>query len=317
MDTNLNILFTNIGRRIYMLEFALDLINQGYPLNIYVNDTSINTAGFWVSDIVKYFITPKVEVDEQKYIDVLLEQCLKKKINIIIPLMDYEIPILALNKKLFAENNIEIIISDYETVMKCLDKKSNYEFCLSNDVKMPNTFFSGIEKNDNFPLILKRVKGSGSKGQKIIHNKKEMAGFQPGRDLMQYYIEGNEYGMDILNDLNGNYLHSFARKKLLMRGGETDKAISVYSERYTRIAKKISRIFRHVGNLDIDFIEDNNGQIYFIDFNPRFGGGYPLTHISGFNYIKALLDIVIGEPVKFPNNKEEKTFLKGISIHSF
>jgi len=72
-----------------------------------------------------------------------------------------------------------------------------------------------------------------------------------------------------------------------------------------------------VGNLDIDFIEDNNGQIYFIDFNPRFGGGYPLTHISGFNYIKALLDIVIGEPVKFPNNKEEKTFLKGISIHSF
>ena len=60
-----------------MVQFALDLIKQGYPLKIFVNDTSINTAGFWVSDCVKYFITPKVEDDEQKYIDILLAQCQK------------------------------------------------------------------------------------------------------------------------------------------------------------------------------------------------------------------------------------------------
>ena len=66
MDTKLKILFTNIGRRTYMVQFALDLINHGYPLNIFVNDTSINTAGFWVSDSVEYFLTSKVKNNEQK-----------------------------------------------------------------------------------------------------------------------------------------------------------------------------------------------------------------------------------------------------------
>ena len=300
-----------------MVQFALDLIKQGYPLKIFVNDTSINTAGFWVSDFVKYFITPKVEDDEQKYIDILLAQCLKHEINIIIPLMDFEIPVLALNKNLFLEKNIEVIVSDYETAMNCLDKKKNYAFCLSKNIDIPKTIFSKNVSNIEFPIILKRIQGSGSKGQKLINNKKEIVDFKPGRDLLQHYIEGKEFGMDILNDLNGNYLHSFTREKLLMRGGETDKARTDYSEKYIYLAKKISQIFQHIGNMDVDFIEDINGHIYFIDFNPRFGGGYPLTHISGFNYLKALLDIIIDKPVTFSNKKEKKTLMKGISIHSY
>ena len=55
-----------------------------------------------------------------------------------------------------------------------------------------------------------------------------MGCFKNGVDLLQKYIKGKEYGMDILNDLNGNYLHSFTREKLLMRNGETDKAKAVY-----------------------------------------------------------------------------------------
>ena len=83
------------------------------------------------------------------------------------------------------------------------------------------------------------------------------------------------------------------------------------------MAKKISRIFKHVGNLDIDFVEDINGEIYFIDFNPRFGGGYPLTHISGFNFLKAIIVLVIDKPVKFPKKKKNITLMKGISIFKF
>jgi len=300
-----------------MVEFGLDLIKQGYPINIFVNDTSINTAGFWVSDVVEYFITPKVQNNEQKYIEILLEQCLRYNINVIIPLMDFEIPILALNRNIFEDKKIKIIVSDYETVMNCLDKKKNYVFCKNQNIKIPNTVFSKKKKELEFPIVQKRIMGSGSRGQRLINNEKEIGYFIDNKDLMQQYIKGKEYGMDILNDLNGNYLHSFTREKLLMRDGETDKAKSDFSDKYIRLGKMISQKFQHIGNMDVDFIEDNNGHIYFIDFNPRFGGGYPLTHISGFNYIKALLDIVIGEPVKFPNNKEEKTFLKGISIHSF
>ena len=123
--------------------------------------------------------------------------------------------------------------------------------------------------------------------------------------------------MDVFNDLNGNYLHSFTREKLLMRGGETDKAKAVYSKKNISLGKRISEKFKHVGNMDIDYIKDNDGKIYFIDFNPRFGGGYPLTHISGFNYLKAIIDIFMNNTIEFPDTKSVVYMMKGLSVHSY
>jgi len=300
-----------------MVEYALELSKNGYPINIFVNDTSKSTAGFWVSDYVKYFITPKVENDEDEYINVLFNKCQKNNIDLIIPLMDFEIPILAKNKDLFRKKNIEIVVSEYNIVKKCLDKKRNYKFCIENNINVPKTFFSESEIDVDFPLILKKIKGSGSIGQKIIRSYKEIDNFNAGEDLLQTFIKGQEYGMDVFNDLNGNYLHSFTREKLLMRGGETDKAKAVYSKKNISLGKRISEKFKHVGNMDIDYIKDNDGKIYFIDFNPRFGGGYPLTHISGFNYLKAIIDIFMNNTIEFPDTKSVVYMMKGLSVHSY
>ncbi len=313
----MNVLFTNIGRRTYFIEFALELKKQGYPLNIFVNDVSKNTPGFWVSDKVKYFLTPRVLDDKSKYTNILIEHCIKYGIDIIIPMMDYEIPVLASKKEFFKSYGVEVIISDYETVMNCLDKKRNYDFCLKNNISVPKVTFTSNNHSLDFPLIMKRRLGSGSVGLKVIRSEKELVLFEEDKDLLQQFIEGKEYGMDILNDLNGNLAHAFVREKILMRNGETDKASGVYSDRFIDLAKDISCKFRHVGNMDIDFVEDNNGKIYFIDFNPRFGGGYPLTHISGYNYLKALLDMTTNRPVKFPETKNRLVFMKGISIHHY
>ena len=121
--------------------------------------------------------------------------------------------------------------------------------------------------------------------------------------------------MDILNDFQGNYVHSFVRKKLSMKNGETDKAISSNSKKFSKIAKKISKIFRHIGVMDVDFIKTKNNKIYFIDFNLRFGGGYPITHLSGFNYLKAIILISLGKKINFKNNFKVNTFSKGITVY--
>ena len=313
----MNLLFTNIGRRTYFVDYALDLKRSGYPIRIFVSDTSIETAGFWVSEEVTQLITPCVSRNEQQYITPLTEQCLKHGIELVIPLMDYELPVLAKRKKDLAEYGIQVVVSEYNTVMNCLDKKNNYKYCLKNDIPVPKTFFSTKEMPPSFPLIKKRILGSGSIGLHTIRNHSELALFEEGVDLLQSHIEGIEYGMDIFNDLNGNFIHSFVREKLSMRGGETDKAKGVFFDRFTELAKTISSIFQHVGNMDVDFIEDSKGKIYFIDFNPRFGGGYPLTHVSGYNYLQALLDMVMNRPVNFPNEKKQMFLMKGISIHHF
>ena len=99
-----------------------------------------------------------------------------------------------------------------------------------------------------------------------------------------------------------------------MRSGETDKAETIYSKKFTKIAKKISSIFKHIGNLDVDFIINSNNQIYFLDFNPRFGGGYPFTHLAGFDYLKTILELYSGEKITLNKKGEKLIVLKSINF---
>ena len=98
--------------------------------------------------------------------------------------------------------------------------------------------------------------------------------------LIQEKMNGHEFGMDIVNDFEGNYIGTFVRKKLNMRSGETDKAISVIDSKFEELGKVISQNLKHVGNLDCDvFVSDD--KLYTLELNPRFGGGYPFSHEAG------------------------------------
>ena len=105
--------------------------------------------------------------------------------------------------------------------------------------------------------------------------------------IVQECIQGQEYGLDIMNDLDGNYIATSVKKKLTMRAGETDKAITVRDERLEDIGRGISQAMRHVGILDCDLIVSNSRAVV-LDLNPRFGGGYPFSHRAGVNMPAAI-----------------------------
>lgn len=226
--------------------------------------------------------------------------------------MDYELELLSLNKKLFENHKIKIVISNSGFIKNCLNKIRFYNFCRKNNISTPKIFLNFNKKNNN-KLIMKEIRGSGSKNQIII--KKDIFLKLPKGYFLQKFIQGDEYGMDILNSFEGDYVHSFTRKKLLMKNGETDQAISINEKRFDDLAKKISQITKHIGNLDIDLIVTSKNKIYILDFNPRFGGGYPLTHLSGFNYIDYLIKSSNNNKYKFKykNNNNKFIFSKGIS----
>jgi carbamoyl-phosphate synthase large subunit len=160
----------------------------------------------------------------------------------------------------------------------------------------------------SFPLVVKPRWGSGSIGLEFVENKRELelayefslmrmkraiisrqSSVDPHASvLIQPKIEGTEYGLDIVNDLNGRNTCVLARRKLRMRSGETDKAITVADRMLTAIGTVIGRKLGHVGNLDCDVIYNDTG-CYVIDMNPRFGGGYPFSHMAGANVPAALI----------------------------
>ena len=115
--------------------------------------------------------------------------------------------------------------------------------------------------------------------------------------LIQEKLTGNEFGLDVMNDLEGNHVAVSVKRKLAMRGGETDKAITVDLPEVREMGAIIGRNLRHIGNLDVDIMQRANGDYCVLELNPRFGGGYPFSYEAGVNMPKAIIQWLKGETV--------------------
>jgi carbamoyl-phosphate synthase large subunit len=232
----------------------------------------------------------------------------------VIPLNDLELPLLAENKTRFQSEGTIVVVSDAKVVNICFDKYQALEFAKKHGIAVPPTFFSPVVARQaldtgelTFTLIIKPRWGSASFGVKVCYDEEELnhvfelAKKRLARSfvakisadmeqslLIQTKIGGQEYGLDIVNDLSGRHVCTFVKRKLAMRSGETDKAVSVDQQELSDIGKHIGRCLGHVGNLDADICGDDDG-FYLIDMNPRFGGGYPFSQLAGANIPAAIL----------------------------
>jgi len=116
--------------------------------------------------------------------------------------------------------------------------------------------------------------------------------------IIQKRVSGVEYGLDIVSDFDGTFAGVLARRKIVMRAGETDRAESVEVGAFEHIARKISEVVPHPGTIDVDVIVDDDGQPWVIDINPRFGGGYPFSHLAGARVPHAYVAWAAGLPVE-------------------
>ena len=312
----MNLLFTNAGRRTYLIEDALALNEvNNLKVSVFVCDTSPLTASMLVRSKIKTFLTPRVSDNPEHYVSVLQVECQRHEIDVIIPLMDFELLVLSAHKEKFKAIGTEVIVSPSEIIKVTLDKQLCWHYCKQHGLDMPNTWFSGEVPNRNkVPLISKRTFGSGSVDLTLLLKSEHVPDPVPPDFLVQEMVNGQEYGIDVLNDLDGGFVHCCARRKIMMRCGETDKAEVVYGDQFNEIGRRISAAFRHVGNLDADCIIDSSGRAVFLDFNPRFGGGYPFTHAAGFDYLRTLLELLAGVRPQLPARGKRIVGAKGFKL---
>ncbi len=303
----MNILFSCAGRRRYLLKYFKKELSQGDK--IIATDMQSSAPALTEADIVE--IVPAVYAEN--YIDVLKEICIKHCIDAIISLNDLELPILANNKNKFEEIGTRVIVSSMDVIDICFDKYKTAEFISKIGLNSPKTFISyeeaivALRNSDlKFPIIIKPRWGSGSIGIEIAYDfedleilynylKKKLsrsilakASISEESLLIQEYINGSEYGLDVMNDLHGKHCGVSIKKKLSMRAGETDKAVTVKNDTIFSIGRTIGKKLKHIANLDCDILE-KDGEFYVLELNPRFGGGYPFSHEAGINMPKAII----------------------------
>lgn len=312
----IKILFTCAGRRNYLINYFKEL-RSAY--NIYTLATDVQLIAPAMFDVDEAIIMPSFY--SEAYIPKLISICKEKAIDMVIPLNDLELPIIAKYKKEFELVGTKVIISSSEVIDICLDKSRTAVFLQSIGLKTPQTYNSLSKAKEaikvgklNFPLVVKPRWGSGSIGIDFPINMVELElsySLQKHKldrtilatvskndfgnsILIQEKIDGKEYGLDIINDFDGVNYGVIVKEKLAMRAGETDKAVTRNNVEITIIGRKIGDELKHIGNMDCDVLE-RDGEYYVLELNPRFGGGYPFSHEAGVNIPKAYVQWYMGD----------------------
>lgn len=311
----MNILFTCAGRRKYLVDYFRQEVTVDDQL--FGADMTLSAPALASCD--KAFKVPSVYADD--YVGQLLDICQREKVDLLISLNDMELPILADAHGRFSALGTKVVLGDSRSVEVCSDKWLTVEFAESLGIPAPASYLTVADavtavdaSRVEYPLIVKPRWGSASFGLYVVNSHDELssaydkcaealkqshlAQFAGSEQsvIIQQYIQGSEYGVDIFNDLSGHYHGLVAKKKLAMRAGETDKAVTVDPELFADDARLIAEQLGHIGNLDCDFLEGDDG-FYLLEMNPRFGGGYPFSHEAGGNFVRLILDSYSGKPL--------------------
>ena len=312
----MNILFTCAGRRTYLLKYFKE--NMSAEDKVVATDMQLSAPALQAADV-------KLQVPavyDPKYIDITLKICKEQKIDALISLNDLELPILAENKAKFEAYGVKVRVSDPEVIDIACDKYKTAQWVESIGLNAPKTYVTlasakeALAKGEiSFPLFMKPRWGSGSIGLETIDDMEELdiyyhllmkkikktilATASVGDEyiMIQEKLTGKEFGLDVMNDLEGNNVAVSVKQKLAMRAGETDKAITVDIPEVYEMGRKIGENLKHIGNLDVDIMQRANGDYCVLELNPRFGGGYPFSYEAGVNLPQAIIQWVKGEKV--------------------
>ncbi len=317
----MNILIPNIGRRGYLVKYIKEI--SDFKGKVYVSDCDVTASGLYGNND-GHFILSKPADDEEKYVSSLLDLCQAMEIKVIIPVIDPEIYILSKYIERFRKSGILLLVSSENVLDICYNKLHMNKFLEENGFPIPKTYDS-LErftddyeiKNINFPVIIKPIYGSGSEATYVVKTLDEVKALFKNGMIIQEMLNGQEYGVDVFNNIDKIPIRCVLKKKVSMRSGETDKAISVKDKNIQETVIRLAKSLQHFGNLDCDLIL-KDGIVYIIDLNPRFGGGYPATHAAGVNLLKLVIDIAEGKETEqdFEHYRENILVMKEVAIVS-
>ena len=294
----MNILLTSVGRRVELLKaFRYSMKRANIAGKIIATDLKKSAPAFFVADAAE--LVPKI--GDSDYVEKLLDICDRHQIDLLIPLIDTELSLLSLHRQKFIDRGVTLVVSSVETNEICYSKKQTGAFFNSIGVGTPKIYNISEIENQHFPLIVKPDTGSSSVGVYHVRDRAELVFFSNYvKDaIVQELIDGDEYTIDILVDFKGNVISIVPRLRLETRAGEVSKGITTKNPALIAAAKYVvESLPGAIGCITLQCFLQLNGNIVFIEINPRFGGGYPLSYRAGADFPSWIFESYLGNTPK-------------------
>ena len=294
---NTNILILAAGTRNKIVQY----FKRAFDGNGTVVAADASALAPAIYDADKHYIVP--QISDPGYIDTILDICEKEQIKGVLSLIDPELSLLAENENKFQAIGTTVIGSSYELCEMSLDKMQMYMWLKEHGYHCARSwmdkeeFHRAVEAGEAaYPVFMKPYKGSASiRISKAEDRETVDLLFAHETDLMiQEYLDGQEIGVDVYIDMiSGEVVSIFTKKKIKMRAGETDKAVSFKDQKLFELIEQFVREAGYRGQIDIDLFKID-GQFYISEVNPRFGGGYPHAYECGCDHMKMILNNLNG-----------------------
>ncbi len=303
---NINVLILSAGRRVELVNCFKDARDSlGIKGNVVACDLSNTAPAIYHAD--KNYLVSRISDDN--YIPEIVDICKKEDIHLIVPTIDTELYKLAEFREYIESNtNAKVLVSDMSVVKICRDKYNTQAFFEENGFGMPRLIDEEVIKNKDykFPLFIKPLNGSSSINTFKVNNEKELEFFLEyvPEPIVQDFMEGEEYTIDAFVDFEHNPITIVPRQRLATRGGEVLKGLVKKDREIIETIKNVIKVLKPIGHITLQCMKTNEG-IKFIEINPRFGGGAPISIKAGANSPMNLYRLLLGEKLEYNEDYED------------
>lgn len=312
---NFGVLFTCVGRRVSLLKSFQKAAKQlKINASFFGTDTTEFSSAMQLCD-KKFIVKPTTH---RNYIKQILDIVKSNNIKLLVPTVDLDLKLLARNKTKFAALGCCVLVSNEEVVDICQDKRKTYQLLTKNGFDTPVTMSAKAalaKKKLNWPCFLKPWDGYAARGNVVVNNRKELAFFvkKVPNCICQEFIKGDEYTCDVYVDFDMQVRCIVPRKRIEVRAGEVSKGQVIKNKKIIAEAKRLIEILQAgPGVITLQLFLTEDGRMKFIEVNPRFGGGVPLSVKAGANFPKWLLLEMLGKKpnIKFDGFKDGLAMLR-------
>lgn len=274
----------------------------------------------------KFYQVPSAK--DPAYVDVILDICKKEKVDIYVPQMSEELPILLERISCFEQSDIKVSMTQSENLYIANNKLKLYDFMKKNGI--PVSKYAVLHSFEDFdrvihevgypekPVCVKMTEGSGARGVRIIDEtksrfhifayekpdsfyisyedmKKTLEGADVFPELMvMEYLSGDEYDVDLIAD-KGKVLYMAGRRNPLMMMSITQESIIERNDEAYKIAEAVVEKLELDGNVGIDFKFAEDGSCRLLEINPRIDATVSVFAAAGLNLPYLQVKHLLGE----------------------
>jgi carbamoyl-phosphate synthase large subunit len=237
-------------------------------------------------------------IDDPAYVPFLLDLCEKHNVGAVVPLTDLDIEVLAR-----ARPELPAFVPDAEIARDTFDKYAAHQLLERHGLPSPPTVLPG-EEPESYPVMVKPRQGSGARSIHPASDREEMEFFiryvkEPV--MVQRLMQGPEFSIDLLSDLDGRCLNAIPRTMIESRGGESIKGTVIKDDELIELGRSVVEALGVRGPCTVQAFRDAEIGLGITDVNTRFGGAFPApmyAALDGRTYPELIVEMARGETVE-------------------